>query len=48
MTLDREDGDDLIDLPGRVGEAGETSFKGLTNGGGGVANRVGNDRLGWD
>ena len=47
MTLDREDGDDLIDLPGRVGEAGETSFKGLTNGGG-VANRVSNDRLGWD
>lgn len=41
-------GDDLIDLPDQVGEAGETFFGSLANDGGAVANRVSRDRVGWD
>lgn len=48
MTLDKDDGDDLIDPAGRVGEAGESFFQILANSGGGVANKVSRDRLGWD
>jgi hypothetical protein len=41
-------GDDLIDLAGRVGVAGETCFQAMVNAIGGVANKAIQDRLGWD